>query len=477
VTAQTPSGAGVSVTIDVGSSGCTIAPDFAGTNYESFSGWGADVSMSAFQKQAFQEAGMDLFRYPGGEPGSWFDLLMTGKCDDGSDANWGAPAYASLWSFAQSAGVHSLMLQTNPTTQWCGTGNGDPSGAHAAAIAADVASHGVRTVYEIGNEPDLGNSFFANNGGESAYTAKFIEQANAIHGASPNAEVYGPVVCGLGGNCSFPTTWDSGWIDSFLAETGDKATGAGKGSVDGVSFHVYWHNEWGFSDLTEAGIDKYGFALYWANTVMPYVRSIIAKHDSRDLPIAISEISIGNGIPNDGGQAQNIFTVLETLDTIGAFASSGLRSFQWFDANAAGPADFWMITADHTRPIYYSFAAWSKMGSQVLDVTSDASPHDVAAYSTKKPDGSVQVLLINKTNSNHDVAMHFTGFDATGKALSVYTAFPATPGSDTATSVSYNGVTNPLPSALPGPATSTNSDASPTYSLPAFSAAVLNFGP
>jgi hypothetical protein len=210
---------------------------------------------------------------------------------------------------------------------------------------------------------------------------------------------------------------------------------------------------------------------------MPYVRSIIAKHDSRDLPIAISEISIGNGIPNDGGQAQNMFTVLETLDTMGAFASSGLRSFQWFDANAAGPADFWMITADSTRPIYYSFVAWSKMGNQVLDVTSDANPHDVAAYATKKPDGSVQVLLINKTSSNHDVSLHFNGFDATAKGLSVYTARPGTAGSDTTTSVSYNGATNPLPSALPGPAISTNADASPSYSLAAFSAAVLNFGP
>lgn len=473
VTASTASGAAVALTVDATASGCVVAPDFAGTNYEAFSGWGADISMNAFQKTAFQVAGVQLFRYPGGEPAEWSDLLMTGKCMDGSNANWGSPPYTTLWTFAKSAGVHSLMLQTNPTTQWCADGSQDASGAHAAALATDAASHGVSAVFEIGNEPDLGGSFFA--GDQNAYFDKFVEQATAIHKASPGAEVYGPVVCGLGGNCSFPTTWDSGWIDAFLARTGDKATGDGKGTVDGVSFHVYWHNEWGFSDLKEAKIDKYGFAVYWANTVMPYLRGIVAKHDTRDLPIAISEISIGNGIANDSGQAQNMFTVLETLDTIGAFASSGLRSFQWFDANAAGPADFWMITADKARPIYYAFAAWARMGNVVLPVTSSVNPHDVAGYATRKSDGSVQVLLINKTSSNHDVTITFDGFSADGKALQVFTVKPATAGIDTATSVVVDGATDPAPSALPAPMSSTNSAAKPFYTVPAYSIAVLDF--
>ena len=477
VTSATASDAAVSVTIKLADTGCTVAPDFVGSNYEAFSGWGADVSMNAFQKDAFAQAGMQLFRYPGGAPGDWADLLMTGKCSDGSGPNWGAPSIADLWDFAQSASVHSLMLQTNPTPQWCGTGDQDASGDRAGAIAADAATKGVRTVFEIGNEPDISDSWFTNNGGRAAYIAKFIEHSKAIHAAAPGTEVYGPVVCGLGGNCAFPSTWDSGWLDAFLAQTGDKASGAGKGTVDGVSFHVYWHNEWGYSDLTEAGISKYGFALYMANNVMPYVRGLIAKRDSRDLPIAISEISIGNGIPNDSAQKQNMFSLLETADTIAGFASSGLRSFQWFDANAEGPMDFWLITKDATRPIYYSFVAWSKMGDHMLELSSDVNPVDVAAYATKKSDGSVQVLLINKTSSEHDVSLAFDGFDPSGKPLAVYSAVPGDAGKDTGASVVYNGQADPLPSALPDPAQSTNADATPSYSLPAFSLAVLAFGP
>jgi hypothetical protein len=474
VTSATASGAPVDLTIDATATGCSIAADFAGTNYEAFSGWGADISMNAFQKTAFATAGLQLFRYPGGEPAEWSDLLMTGTCMDGSTANWGSPAYTALWSFAKSAGVGTLMLQTNPTTQWCGNGSQDASGTHAAALASDAAAHGVNAIFEIGNEPDISGSFFAGN--QTGYFDKFVEQATAIHDAVPSAQVYGPVVCGLGGNCSFPTTWDSGWIDAFLARTGNLATGNGKGTVDGVSFHVYWHNEWSFSDLAQAQIDKYGFAVYWANTVMPYLRGIIAKHDTRDLPIAVSEISIGNGVANDSGQAQNMFTVLETLDTIGAFASSGLRSFQWFDANAAGPADFWMITTDKARPIYYAFAAWAQMGNVVLPVSNSVNPHDVAAYATRKLDGSVQVLLINKTSSSHDVSMTFNGYAAAGKALRTWTVKPATAGSDASTSILFDGSTDPLPSALPAPASSTNASAKAVTTVQAYSLVVLDFG-
>jgi hypothetical protein len=482
VTTVTASGAPVSIMVDVAGGGaCTVAPDFAGTNFEAFQMWGADVSMSAFQKQAFEAAGTNLFRYPGGEPGEWVDLLMTGSCaapDGGASAasaNWGSPAYTSLWTFAASAGLRSLMLQTNPTTQWCGAGPQDASGAHAAALASDAAAHGVKAVFEVGNEPDIG--YFAKNGGQSAYIDKFIEHANAIHAVQPGAEVYGPAVCGLGGNCSFPTTWDSGWVGAFLARTGNKATGTGAGSADGVSFHVYWHPEWGYSDLQQAKIDKYGFAGYWAGTMMPYLRALIAKYDTRDLPIVISEISVGNGIASDTSQTQNMFTVLETLDVVGAFASSGVRSFQWFDANAAGPSDFWMMTASAARPIYYAFAAWSKMGGVVLDVTSSVNQHDVAAYATKKADGSVQVLLINKTSSSHAVTLAFGGFAPAGKTESVVTAKPSTAGSDAATGVVYNGAANPAPSALPAPAVSTNAAATPSVTLDAYSLAVLDFGP
>jgi hypothetical protein len=348
---------------------------------------------------------------------------------------------------------------------------------HAAAIASDAATHGVSAVFEVGNEPDLSGSYFGKNGGQSAYIGKFIEQASAIHAAQPSAEVYGPVVCGLGGNCSFPTTWDSGWIDAFLAQTGNKATGNGAGSTDGVSFHLYLHPEWGYSDLQQAKIDKYGLAFYLAQTLVPYVRGMIAKHDSRDLPIVISEISVGNGIANDSSQTQNMFSVLETLDVIGAFAASGVRSFQWFDANAAGPSDYWMITTSKARPIYYASVAWSRMGNQVLDVTSSHSPHDVAVYATKKADGSVQILLINKMNAMHSFTIAFTGFDATGKTVHVDTVGPATAGSDTSTSVVFNGATDPLPTALPAPSSFKNPGATMATMVPPYSLAVVSVGP
>jgi hypothetical protein len=433
--------------------------------------------MSPFQATALREAGLSLLRYPGGAPGDWMDLLMTERCKKGEPPNWGAPAYGALWQFAKLAGVRSLMLQTNPTPQWCGKGERDASGARAAALAKDAMSQGVKAVFEVGNEPDLGDSYFAKHGGRAAYIARFIEHATAIHAAAPGSEVYGPALCGLGGNCTFLTAWDSGWLEAFLAQTGNKAEGPGKGSLDGVSLHVYWHNEWGFSDLKAANIDKYGFAMYWAGDVMPHIRRIIAKHDTRDLPIVVSEISVGNGVPKDAGQKQNMFTVLGTLDTIGAFATSGVRSFQWFDANAAGPADFWMITRDRARPIFYAFAAWSRMGRVLLNVTSNANHQDLAAYATQRDDGSLQVLVLNKTASEHEVRLTFDGYNAAGKRAELTMLTPATPGNETSQSISYNGKVDPSPGALPPPTSSSLEDATARQLLPAYSAAVLHLAP
>jgi hypothetical protein len=475
VTTPLADGAPVTATIHADTIVCTTSPDFSGTNFEAFPGWGADISFSTFQQVSFQHAGTSMFRYPGGEPGEWTDLLFTGTCMNGMPANYGSPPYTKLWAFAQTAGVGSLMLQTNPTPQYCGSGQQDASGTHAAAIAKDAASHGVSAVYEVGNEPEI-SGFFTKNGGQAAYIAKFIEHASAIHAAVSGSQVYGPVLCGLGGNCSFPTTWDSGWLGAFLAQTGNMATGSGKGTVDGISFHVYWHPEWAYSDLMQAKIDKYGFALYWSAAMMPYLRSLIAKYDSRNLPIAISEISLGNGIPNDSAQTQNMFSVLETLDTVGAFAVSGLRSFQWFDANAAGPSDFWMITPTAPRPLFYAFTAWAAMGRDMLRVDEDATPHDLAVYASRRADGTLAVLLINKTKTAHGVTLSFNGSSVMGRSMATTTLEPSTAAQDTATSVVYGGATNPAPTALPAPVMAT-AGASPTIQLAAYSAAIVTFLP
>jgi hypothetical protein len=428
--------------------------------------------MGAFQRSAFVAAGLQQLRFPGGEPAEWFDLAMTDKCSDGSGANWDAPSYQALWSFAKSASVRSLMLQTNPTPQFCGSGSQDASGAHAAAIVKAANDAGVRLgAVEIGNEPDISDSWFGSHGGADAYTDKFIEHAQAIHAVSADTPVFGPAVCGLGSNCSFPATWDSGWIGNFLAKTGDKASGPGKGTVDGISFHIYIHSDWGFSDLKEAGVDKYGFAQYWSKTAMPYLREQIAKYDSRPLPIAITEISAGNGIPNDAAQTQNMFSVLATLDTLASFAVSGVHSVHWFDANAAGPSDYWLMTASEPRPIFYSFVLWARMGGKMLSVSTGLDPHQVAVYAARDDNGNVQVLGINKTAAPVDLALNITGLDVSGRESVVDLVEPSDAGKDSSLQVKLNGMVGPTPDALPS-SKRYAAAAVPTFSLPAYSAAV-----
>jgi hypothetical protein len=461
----------VTATLYADSIAYLLAPEFVGQNYEAYPGWGADISMSTFQKQAFSAAGLGMLRYPGGEPGHWSDLRFTGTCKDGSAANWGAPVWSSLWSAFSPGGLKSLMIQTNPTPQYCGAGDQDSSGAHAAALAKTAAQSGIPVIHEVGNEPDI--SYFNTHGGLAAYAAKFVEHAKAIHAAVPDAKVYGPAVCGLGGNCTFPVTWDQFYIRDFLAATGNKAEGDGAGTVDGISFHVYLHSEWNYSDLAEAGVDLYGFAQYWPWTLMPYLRKQIAQYDTRALPVAISEVSVGTANDANGNGAMS--AVLRTLDLIGAFAFSGVHSFQWFDANAAGPSDFWMITKTAVRPTFYSFVAWAQMGDRMLNFESTANPQRLAVYGTSKTDGSVQVLLINKTATAHVVTLKFRGFVPAGKAMRL-TIIKSSDGSDIASSIVYNGVSGPEPTALPPPTSSTATTA-PEVTVPAYAIVVVEIGP
>ena len=73
--------------------------------------------------------------------------------------------------------------------------------------------------------------------------------------------------------------------------------------------------------------------------------------------------------------------------------------------------------------------------------------------------------------------MTFNGFAASNKPLQVHAIKPAMAGSDTGSSIVYNGMTDPQVGALPAAMASTNTDAAPTYSVPAYSLAVLSFGP
>jgi MYXO-CTERM domain-containing protein len=117
---------------------------------------------------------------------------------------------------------------------------------------------------------------------------------------------------------------------------------------------------------------------------------------------------------------------------------------------------------------------WGQMGDQVLGLTQSAdAARGVSHYATKKADGSLQVLSINKSGNAETVTVSFSGFDPSGRDVRIHTLTPV--GDRSSRDVRYNGVTNPRPEALPAAAQQRVSSASFSHALAANSISVLDF--
>jgi hypothetical protein len=116
------------------------------------------------------------------------------------------------------------------------------------------------------------------------------------------------------------------------------------------------------------------------------------------------------------------------------------------------------------------------MGPQVLSVASMADSLKVlSAYAHKKTNGSVQVMLVNKS-AQTTVDINLTGIDPTGHHAKIYEQKPVTEVSGI--DVIYNGTVNPNPSGkadLPAPGDSICKGPTTMRTLPAYSITMIDF--
>ena len=164
---------------------------------------------------------------------------------------------------------------------------------------------------------------------------------------------------------------------------------------------------------------------------------------------------------------------------IGAFAQSGVTGEAYFDLHAG---DSWglLYASGESRPLdtptpsYYATALWGQMGTQLLRSSASADPAStVSSYATARPDGSLQVLAINKSGQPQAVQIAISHRALRGRTLRVYDL--AGRGGWDVRDVFYNGVANPPPTRpLPGPHTTRRlTGQTVAYTLPPYAAAVL----
>jgi alpha-L-arabinofuranosidase len=165
-----------------------------------------------------------------------------------------------------------------------------------------------------------------------------------------------------------------------------------------------------------------------------------------DVPIAVTEYGWISSIDADtGAKLTQAVNALYVADLIGQMAASGVRiANQWNFGNGAAStgADYGMVDLedDSRYPQYYALAMWSRVGTDLLQVSSgfDAAT-TLSAYATVSPDGTLTLLAVNKTGETVEARVRLDG--ATGPFR--VTADVAGAAAADATSMTFNGVVDP----------------------------------
>ena len=433
------------VTIDTGKVIHKVSEkDFHGINIAAL--WnGSDPIVDDVSLQVYKQLGMGVLRFPGGVPCQWYDWkepLATG---------WSTLTPESIGKFAKAGGSR-MMFQTNTANDSSTDKDGkkysfNSSGAHAAEWVLAMKKAGVDVAFwEIGNEPEMDAPKEFKDRGQDAiyewYNKKYEEQVKAIKKADPKARVLGPAAT----NTWF--WWAQGNLAKFMKAHGNKT---GTGLADVISLH--WYPEGGNGRWE----DKRGLAQRDWVPAMEFIKKTIAEHDTRDLPLFITEWNWGAGDKNaSGSEFRNAMGV---ADVIGMFLRTGVAGHNFFvykriktNWGVVAMKDEDNRPANECSPTYYALALAGLLGGDVLDTATTSDEANVmSVYATRNAARVTSIMLINKTAEPVELKFEFKGnVRPTAPEIRYFSLVGESP---SAKDVTFNGVNAPEPwkGALPPP--------------------------
>ena len=344
---------------------------------------------------------------------------------------------------------------------------------NAVAEVAYAAQKGFPVIgYELGEEPD--GQFMT----PEDYGAFYIQWANAIHAAYPNAKLGGPVLS----NSSIQTwpdaTGNTDWIQRFIAYL------SSHGALSQLAFvstehYPFWVPSADWTLLPqEPGQVQTLFNEFW-NASLP-----------KTVPVYVTEYNM------DAGASESTVDIEAALWHslfVGEFLKQGGAAsfyYQEYPVQLATDGTVWgslgMFTADANDQVtgytsqYFSNVLmnqiWCQPGSNshsLLPTTStvkDSSGNTaVYAYGLSRPDGLYSVLIINIDSVEHSLSVQFT--DSSNHGFTGLTSRYVLSSANYAWNVSgANGYASP-----DGPiqAIVTQGAAGQTYKVPAHSIMVI----
>jgi hypothetical protein len=355
---------------------------------------------------ALTELGTQILRFPGGSASDEYHWAT-----DTSDSN--------TWTWATS--FNSFMhIATNRAAQAIITvnyGTGTPAEAAAWVRSANVTNHCNFKYWEVGNENygtwETDSNTFAHDPYTYALNAvNFITQMKA---ADPTIKIGVPVVTGEDSNdngysnnpATNPRTGVShnGWTPVVLATMKSKGV-----LPDFLIFHVYpeYGNPNDQTLLLSSG-NWAGDATDLRQQLTDYLGS-----DSTNIELFCTENNSDARSPQTR-QSTSIVNGLYLADSLAHLMKTEFNSYVWWDLRNGqdtdttytnvygwrGYGDIAIIGNLNTRyPVFYTFKLMqylARAGDTVLDASSDYMMLPV--YASRKADGSLAVLVVNKDNT------------------------------------------------------------------------------
>jgi len=421
---------GVDAVATVGSAAVrTIEPGLVfGAN---FGAWVASGKLGTGTQDLVRALRPSVARFPGGNISNnfcWVEQRVSGNDHlVWEDWSWGTSTdqFLSLLPAIGARPMFSLMPFDHTIDGQAHSAAAEAEGLARRFLAAGHAG----AYYEVGNENEGSwNPLLTVN----EYTDRFVLLGGAVKTIDPTARLMGPVSGSV----------DLARINAFL----DRLSALSATELlDGISCHHYggWISNSNAETIDLNDPQDLGDALQ-------AVRNALAGRGLGRVKIAVTEI---NAAIWDTGCTRDQFTVAQGLwlaDALGVLMEKADAANVWIHLHpGTDPHSLIDSEADPPGPTrnYWpvALAAWALAGAdpaapvEVLPVALDTATSVMTGYAVRKADGSLGVMLINKTGQALAVAVDLpeTPRSAAGRRLGLE-EYNAAAGS-IATSVSISG--------------------------------------
>jgi hypothetical protein len=425
---------------------------------------GSDKLGDAQFQQRIRDLGTTVVRMPGGRWSSSYDWLA---CEN-RDVNG-----CQYLSGARPSDYVGFLAATGVAGMWTINFNGTAQQAAALVAFFNGTVDDSRVIGVDRNGVDWGTvgkwaSLRSADGHSDPQPVKFWEIGDEVFGARPERAP----------GC-LPSGWEDVWTcdgeeyvhgnahhDGYLQfraamRAVDPTISVG---ADGIGGDQSAWGYFGAKVIVDAGdamdfyiVHDYGFyqdvtddtALArperWFPDVIGTARAFLDEQVAdRTVPIAVTEYNLfTQGTVDPTGKMSQAINALYTADYIGQLAEAGVTvANQWNLVNdtVGSEADYGMLnpTTSDPTPQFYGLALWQLFGDQMLPISTGFDPQTtLSAYAGIRADGTITLLVVNKSNVAQTASIDLDGSTATYTAKAdVVTAHTLS-----STGITYNNST------------------------------------